>query len=165
MVNLKVWESIVGQTVSFMKESGLMDSSTVLECGKELKGIVILENGEWEKQMAMVFMYGSMGIVMKVNSNNVLKVVKVQKSSLMETCIKVNTIGVSPMVMVNITGEMEVILREILEKVLERVMVCGRRDQELVTSTRVSIYLIKNTDMGYFLGPQGIFTKAIMKTI
>lgn len=58
MENQREWESIAGRTVSFMKESGSMGSSTVRECGKEQKGIVTLESGEWEKQMVMGCMCG-----------------------------------------------------------------------------------------------------------
>lgn len=35
--------------------------------GKELREILILENGEWEIQKVMVYMYGLMEIDMKVN--------------------------------------------------------------------------------------------------
>jgi hypothetical protein len=42
-----------------------------LVCGKDKEGIHILENGNLEKQMVMVFIHGLMAIDMKVNSNNV----------------------------------------------------------------------------------------------
>jgi hypothetical protein len=45
MGSLRVWESIVGQTDSFIRVSGLMDLNMVLGCGKVVKEIVILENG------------------------------------------------------------------------------------------------------------------------
>jgi predicted transcriptional regulator len=38
----------------------------VLECGKDVKVIVMWDSGRWEKQMVMVFMYGLMEIDMKV---------------------------------------------------------------------------------------------------
>ena len=87
------------------------------------------------------------------------------KSLQTETSIRVNTVGVNPMAMESTTGQMEVILKVVLEMAYERVMVCGRRDQAPVTNMKVSIYQIRNTDMVYFLGHQAIFTKGIMKMI
>jgi hypothetical protein len=47
---------------TYTKVSGSMDSNTVQVCGEELEVILILANGNLEKQMAMEFILGSMVI-------------------------------------------------------------------------------------------------------
>ena len=48
--------------VNFMRESGSMGSGMVLELGKELKRIVMLESGEMEDPRDLEFFSGPMEI-------------------------------------------------------------------------------------------------------
>jgi hypothetical protein len=58
MVNLKESVNIYGQMENFIKDNGQMVSNMVLECGKVLKVILILENGDMEKLMDMEYILG-----------------------------------------------------------------------------------------------------------
>lgn len=65
----------------------------------------------------------------------------------------------------NTIGQTAATLREISRKVSEKVMECGKKDQELVTNTRGSTKLIKSMAMEFFHGHQETFTKGTMRKI
>jgi hypothetical protein len=56
----------------------------------------------------------------------------------MEICIKESIPEENPMAMGSTTGRTPATSREILNRALERVMGCGKRDQVLVTNIRAS---------------------------
>ena len=94
-----------------------MVSNMDQECGKELKVIVMLENGEWEKLKDMEFMFGSMEIDIRDNSKTASNMDKGPRNLQMVISIKVNIQKESLMVMDSITGKMEAISKETSKKV------------------------------------------------
>jgi hypothetical protein len=90
---------------------------------------------------------------------------KEQKNLQMAIYTKDNTPKVNPMATGNITGQMGVTSKEILETACEMVTVCGRKVPGQVTNMRDSTRLIRSMAMAYFHGLRGISIKEIMTKI
>lgn len=67
MENLKEVVNFNGKMMRLMKDNGFKEKSMVLEFGRDLKVILILENGRLVFQMVMVCINGLMVIVTKEN--------------------------------------------------------------------------------------------------
>ena len=66
-----VKEYIFGLMDKFMMGSGKKDLNMDMVFGKELKGILMLVNGNFLRLMVTVFIFGLMGTDMKENGNKV----------------------------------------------------------------------------------------------
>lgn len=71
MAKLMVKESIFGLMERFMMDSGKKVLNMDMVSGKELKVILMLENGNFHRLMAMVFIFGQMVTDMKENGSKV----------------------------------------------------------------------------------------------
>ena len=71
MGRLMVKESIFGLMERFMMDSGKKALNMDMVYGKELKAILMLENGNFHKLMDMGFIFGQMATDMKENGNKV----------------------------------------------------------------------------------------------
>lgn len=67
MENQKELVNFNGKMMRRMKDNGFKERNMDLEFGKDLKEILILENGKWGFPMDMVYINGLMVIVMKEN--------------------------------------------------------------------------------------------------
>lgn len=67
MENHKDMVRIPGKMAKHMKDNGLMEWRADQESGEDQMGILILDNGVMDKQMAMEFIHGLMEIDTKDN--------------------------------------------------------------------------------------------------
>lgn len=81
-------------------------------CGEVSREIATLESGEWGRRKDMVFMCGSMEIVIKEISNHVLNMGKGHKNLRMEIFIKESTQEENQMGMGSTIGLTEAISKE-----------------------------------------------------
>lgn len=86
------------------------------------------------------------------------------KNLQMEIFIKVNMLKENRTDMENIIGPMVAITKVRLEKDLDKVMECGKKDLEIVINMKVSILVIRSMATVFLLGLVETFTKeTIMK--
>ena len=69
------------------------------------------------------------------------------------------------MVMVNIIGQLEATLKEVLSVGWELEKVCGSEAQEIVTNMKGNTNRIKNKDMGFLRGKMETFTRGTSQMI
>jgi len=131
-------------------------------CGLEPKEIITSDNGNLARPMDMEFMFGSMEIGMKDNSNNLLSTGQEQRDFRVEKYIKDSFIEGEQTATVNIFGPTEATIKEILKMVLERDMEYGSYHQETAINMKVNILMAKSMATVYLLGVLEIFTKEII---
>ena len=123
----------------------------------------MLVNGSLERLMGMEFIHGSMVTVIKVNLKIVSNMAKDCKNSQMETSTRDFMYKENLPDSVNITGQMEATLKVHLGRVYVRVMVYGRKDQEIVINIRGNTWMIKNQVMVFSHGRVEMYTREIMR--
>lgn len=130
------------------------------ECGKVLKVIHILVNGNLIKLTVMEYIHGLMVIDMKESLNSVLNMGKAWKGLIMAIFIKVCIQQVNQMDLDNITGQMAAILKVHSKMVYVMVRVYGKNHLvNILINIKDNILMIKNMDMVYLHGQVVIYIK------
>ena len=130
--------------------------------GKEPKEIAMQGNGEWERPMDLELIPGLMGIDIKASLSIVSSMGKELKNLRMKICIRVSILRGSLMVMGSTIGAMAATSKGISSKECDVGMGFGRKAQGIAINTRESMLMIRNTDMVFLRGQQGIFTRETM---